>query len=77
VIDPSTQKVRPVAVMGMIGDIDFDEASVEALMDLQENLHKILGRNREKISIGAYDMEGLEPPIRYTTTDPDGEGFVP
>lgn len=68
---------RPVAVMGLIEDAEFDDVSLKALMDLQEKLHEILGRGREKISIGAYDLEGLKPPIRYTTISPDSEGFVP
>ncbi|KXB06415.1 hypothetical protein AKJ53_00310 [candidate division MSBL1 archaeon SCGC-AAA382F02] len=76
-VDSSTESVRPVIVMGLIEKAEFDETSLKALMDLQEKLHKILGRDREKISIGAYDMSDLEPPIRYTTTAPDGEGFVP
>lgn len=76
-VDSSIEGRRPVAVMGMIDDAEFDEVSLKALMDLQENLHKILGRDRKKISIGAYDLDGMKPPIRYTTTSPEGEGFVP
>ncbi len=76
-VDKSTQNIRPVAVMGIIENVDMDDTSLKALMDLQEKLHNILGRDREKISIGAYDIEGLEPPFRYTTIAPDDEGFVP
>ncbi len=76
-VDPSLEGKRPVAVMGQIENAEFDDVSVKALMDLQEKLHKVLGRDREKISIGAYDIDGIEPPIQYTTTSPDGEGFVP
>ncbi len=77
VVDSSLEGKRPVAVMGHIENADFDNVSVKALMDLQEKLHNVLGRDREKISIGAYDIDGIEPPIHYTTTPPDGEGFVP
>lgn len=76
-VDESIEGIRPVAVMGLVENAGFDEVSLRALMDLQENLHKNLGRDRRKISIGAYDLEGMKPPIRYTTTPPDGEGFVP
>lgn len=76
-VDSSTKGIRPVAIMGLVEEAEFDDVSLKALMDLQEKLHKILGRDRQKISIGAYDMSGLEPPIRYTTTSPDGEGFIP
>lgn len=76
-VDESLEGTRPVAVMGHIKNARFDDISLKAMMDLQEKLHKILGRDREKISIGAYDLEGVEPPIRYTTVSPDWEGFVP
>lgn len=76
-VDPSLDDLRPVAVMGRIENADFDDVSLKAIMDLQEKLHDILGRDREKISIGAYDLEKIEPPVRYTTVEPDNEGFVP
>ncbi|KXB07180.1 hypothetical protein AKJ54_00615 [candidate division MSBL1 archaeon SCGC-AAA382K21] len=76
-VDSSLEGLRPVAVMAVIENAEFDDASLKAIMDLQEKLHKILGRERQKISIGAYDLDGIEPPIRYTTTPPDGINFVP
>ncbi len=76
-VDSSLDGIRPVAVMGQIEGAEFDDISLKALMDLQEKLHKVLGRDREKISIGAYNIDGIEPPIQYTTTSPDSEGFVP
>ncbi len=76
-VDSSLDNLRPVAVMGRIENADFDDVSLKAIMDLQEKLHDILGRDREKISIGAYDLEKIEPPIRYTTVEPDDEGFIP
>lgn len=76
-VDSSLNGLRPVAVMGRIENADFDDISLKAMMDLQEKLHKILGRDREKISIGAYNLEGIELPIQYTTVAPDDEGFVP
>ncbi len=76
-VDPALRDTRPVAVMGQIRNANFEDESLKALMDLQEKLHDILGRNREKISIGAYEIGDIEPPIRYTTIKPDEEGFVP
>ncbi len=76
-VDESTQHIRPVAYMGVMENVDMDDRSLKSIMDLQEKLHEILGREREKISIGAYDIEGMEPPFHYTTTAPEDEGFVP
>lgn len=76
-VDSSIKGTRPVVVMGHIEDAEFDDIALKALMDLQEKLHQVLGRDRRKISIGAYDLEGMKMPIHYTTTPPDGEGFIP
>lgn len=76
-VDRRLKGIRPVAVMGHIKKAEFDDASLKAIMDLQEKLHNILGRNREKISIGLYDLKGVETPIHYRATRPDSGGFIP
>ena len=75
--DSSLEGSRPVIVMGQIKNAKYDDVSLEALMSLQEKLHGTLGRDREKISIGAYNLANIEPPIHYTTVSPEDEGFVP
>lgn len=75
--DSSLEGSRPVIVMGQIKNANYDDVSLEALMNLQEKLHGTLGRDREKISIGAYNLANIEPPIHYTTVSPGDEGFVP
>ncbi len=75
--DSSLDDIRPVIVMGQVKNADFDDFSLKSFMDLQEKLHQILGRDREKISIGAYDLDKIKTPVRYTTVSPDSEGFVP
>lgn len=54
-----------------------DEASLVAIMKLQENLHWGIGRDRKLASIGIYDLDTLVGPISYRTVDPDGEPFEP
>lgn len=76
-VDPSVRGVRPYIVAGEIGGVKLDDTSLAALMDVQEKLHLTLARDRSKISIGAYDLDKVEPPIRYTTTLPDAIKFVP
>ncbi|MBS3815661.1 MAG: phenylalanine--tRNA ligase subunit beta [Hadesarchaea archaeon] len=76
-VDSSIEKTRPIIVAGMIENIKFNDASLKALMDLQEKLHQILGRDRNKISIGTYDLDKAKPPIKYTTVKPNEIKFVP
>lgn len=75
-VDPSVEGTRPYIVTGVI-EGDLDELSLKSLMDLQEGLHMTLGRDRKKISIGAYDLDKIKPPIRYTTTSPKEMKFTP
>jgi phenylalanyl-tRNA synthetase beta chain len=48
-----------------------------AIMELQENLHWGVGRNRKLASIGVYDLDTLSGDIHYRTIDPDEESFTP
>jgi phenylalanyl-tRNA synthetase beta chain len=45
-------------------------------MHLQEKLDQTNGRNRQKTSIGIYNLDLIKPPIEYTAVKPD-EKFVP
>jgi phenylalanyl-tRNA synthetase beta chain len=52
-------------------------SALVAIMELQENLHWGVGRNRKLASIGVYDLETIKGDIHYRTLDPDGESFIP
>ena len=51
--------------------------SLVAIMELQENLHWGVGRNRKLASIGVYDLDTLSGDIHYRTIAPEGESFTP
>jgi phenylalanyl-tRNA synthetase beta chain len=70
---------RPRIVGASVHGLSFDDASLRALMKLQENIHWALGRDRKLASIGVYDMAGLETskPFRYRAVSRDGVRFVP
>ena len=55
----------------------LDEASLVAIMKLQESLHWGIGRDRKLASIGIYDLDTLDGNIHYRTLDPDNEPFEP
>lgn len=48
-----------------------------AIMELQENLHWGVGRDRKLASIGVYDLDTLSDSIHYRTIAADGESFAP
>ncbi len=76
-VDPSVNKVRPYIVCGVIREIDLDEDEVATLMNIQEQLHWAIGRDRKKVAIGVHDLDKIVPPYRYTAVKPDSVSFIP
>ncbi|MHA1763731.1 MAG: phenylalanine--tRNA ligase subunit beta, partial [Promethearchaeota archaeon] len=71
------EKVRPFIVCGVIRNIDLDEEEVATLMNIQEQLHWAVGRDRKKVAIGVHDFNKVAHPFRYTAVKPDSVSFVP
>ncbi len=76
-VDRSVETVRPYIAAGVVEGVKLTDAVITSLMQLQEKLHTSLCRNRRKGSIGVYDLDTINPPLRYTTTLPDGIRFIP
>jgi len=76
-VDPSVKKVRPYIVGGVVRDIDLDEDEVATLMNIQEQLHWAVGRDRKKVAIGVHDLDKVTPPYRYTAVKPNSVKFTP
>ncbi|MGP8329668.1 MAG: phenylalanine--tRNA ligase subunit beta [Methanosarcinaceae archaeon] len=75
-LDKDIEDIRPVLGCAVVRNIKFDDNSIKSLMDLQEDLHWGLGRDRNKVSIGVHDMANIVAPFRYLAADPYFE-FVP
>ena len=76
-VDDSTRTIRPYIAAGVVENVRLNDESIAALMQIQEKLDATLGRNRRRSSIGVYDLNKIKPPIRYTTTLPEGLRFRP
>ncbi|MCK4313775.1 phenylalanine--tRNA ligase subunit beta, partial [Candidatus Bathyarchaeota archaeon] len=76
-IDESVQKVRPYMLSAVVKNIQLDEDAVKEIMDIQEDLHWGVGRDRKKASIGAHNMDNIKSPFTYLAADPDEVKFVP
>lgn len=76
VVEASVLEVRPYIVCGVVKNLQLDSSAIESLMLLQEYLHRGIGRNREKVSVGVHDLANVKPPFRYLAVDP-GFSFVP
>jgi phenylalanyl-tRNA synthetase beta chain len=76
VVEESVKAVRPIIGCSVVRGLEFSDESIESLMNLQEDLHWGLGRNRRKVAIGVHDITRVKPPFRYLGAEPSRE-FVP
>lgn len=75
-ISEAALSVRPILGCAVVRGVSFDSDSIKAIMDLQEDLHWALGRDRKKVSVGVHDMKNIVPPFAYGTEKPS-YAFVP
>jgi len=76
-VDPTVSEVRPYVVSAVIRNVKLDYDAVRELMEMQEDLHWGVGRNRKKASIGVHNLDAVQPPFAYTTSAPNDVRFVP
>ncbi len=76
-IDRSVEKIRPYTACGIIKGINFDDAKIKGIIDIQERLHDTIGRNRKKVAIGIYPLDKISLPIKYEARKPKDIKFVP
>jgi phenylalanyl-tRNA synthetase beta chain len=75
-VDDSVKDIRPIIGCAVVRGLEFSDEAIESLMNLQEDLHWGLGRNRRKVAIGVHDICRVKPPFRYLGEDPSRK-FVP
>ncbi|MHA1793182.1 MAG: phenylalanine--tRNA ligase subunit beta [Promethearchaeota archaeon] len=76
-VDPLVNKVRPYIATAIVRGVDLDEEEVATLMNVQEDLHWAIGRDRRKVAIGVHDLDKIEPPFTYTAVKPNEIKFEP
>lgn len=75
-VEESVLKVRPRIVGCVVRNINVDEELLRSIIQIQEDLHWTIGRNRRKMAIGIHDLEKVNFPLRYTAVD-SSFSFVP
>jgi phenylalanyl-tRNA synthetase beta chain len=76
-VDPSVLPIRPQIVGCRVRGVTLDEGILEGFLEIQEDLHWALGRDRRKASIGIHDASKVVPPFRYLALPPHDLHFVP
>jgi phenylalanyl-tRNA synthetase beta chain len=76
-ITKAVDKIRPFMLAAVVRDIKLDDDAVIDLMEMQEDLHWGIGRDRKKASIGVHNLDTVNPPFTFTAVEPDKARFVP
>jgi phenylalanyl-tRNA synthetase beta chain len=65
IVDEKTSKVRPYIACCIVKGLNFTDELIKEVMEQQEKLHLLLGRDREKIAIGISNFDLITPNITY------------
>ncbi len=77
IIDKSVKSVRPFTSCAIVKGINFDDSTINEIINIQEKLHTSYGRNRKKIAIGIYPLEKIKLPINFLAMKPEEIEFRP
>jgi phenylalanyl-tRNA synthetase beta chain len=76
-VDPKLFNIRPFIACAVVKNVQLTDAVIRGLMHMQDKLDKTYGRNRQKTSIGIYNLHLITPPIEYRAVNPRDVSFVP
>lgn len=74
---PNTDTIRPFVVCAILKDVTFTQERYNSFIDLQDQLHRNLCRQRTLVAIGTHDMDTLEGPFTYDARPGKDINFVP
>jgi len=77
IVGPRVAQVRPYVVGAVVRGLELDEQAIEEIIEMQEDLHWGIGRDRRKMAIGIHDLGPVETPIYYDAVEPTSKRFVP
>jgi len=76
-ISKAVSKIRSYMLAAVVRNIRLDEDAIVDLMEMQEDLHWGIGRNRKKASIGVHNLDVVELPFTFTAVEPEKARFAP
>ena len=76
-VDEDVAEIRPYIGFAKIDNVDFTGDKLKYIMDFQENLHWVIGRDRKKVAIGIHNADVVKAPFKYIATPKDANSFVP
>ena len=77
VVQSNTATIRPFVVCAILRDVTFDEVRYKSFIELQDQLHRNLCRQRTLVAIGTHDLDSVKGPFKYDARSPQDIKFVP
>lgn len=71
IVERRVEPIRPYFASAVVVDLEFTDALIRSLMQLQEKLHITHCRKRRKVSIGLHDLKAIDFPVLYTARPGD------
>jgi len=75
-VEEKVLAVRPRIVGCVVRDLRISDEVIRSLMEVQEDLHWTIGRNRRRMAIGVHDLSKIHFPLKYTAVGRDFS-FIP
>lgn len=75
-IDKSVKTIRPFLLFFIAKNKKISQDLMEQIISMQEDLHNGIARERRKASIGIHDLDKIEFPLKYSTSENDRK-FIP
>lgn len=76
-VSKEVAEIRPYIGFAKIENVDFTGDKIKYIMDFQENLHWVIGRDRKKVAIGIHNADVINAPYNYIATPKDENSFIP
>lgn len=76
-VDSELEEIRPYVASCIIRNVKIDDQQLRNIMEFQEHLHWVIGRDRKKVAIGIHDLDKVEGPFYYKAGNPDETSFIP
>lgn len=70
-VDPDLAEIRPYISASVVRGLKLDDFLIKQMIQLQDKLDFSYGRKRKRTSIGIYNINMLQNPIKYELVDRD------
>ncbi|WP_409199647.1 phenylalanine--tRNA ligase subunit beta [Methanobrevibacter sp. DSM 116169] len=76
IVSDEILEIRPYIGFAKIKGTNFKGDKLKQIMDFQENLHWVIGRDRKKVAIGIHNADVITAPYKYIASSKDENSFI-